>query len=80
MSTALQLNQIIGQLTEENVILVESYAEYLLYRQRARTEKNGDEKKKSNKPTSERLKRLRMHAGKAKFPDTPTDKYAVYEQ
>lgn len=45
MSTALQLNQIIGQLTEENIELVESYAEFLLHRQQVQPVKNGKEKK-----------------------------------
>jgi len=80
MSTALQLNQIIGQLTEKNIELVESYAEFLLHRQQDQPVKNGKEKKKTDNLVPERLKRLRKHAGKAKFPDTPTDKYSVYEQ
>ena len=103
MSTALQLHQIIDQLADENVGMLESYAEFLLQQQREHPVKKNkkevissglestspipdqaweDEKQKKQpkQSVSERLKKLRKHAGKAKFPDTPTDKYAVYEQ
>lgn len=80
MSTALQLNQIIGQLTDENIALVELYAEFLLYRQHEKPLQNGKGKNEAGDLAIERLKRLRKHAGKAKYPDTPTDKYSVYEQ
>lgn len=80
MMTLLRLNQIIGQLTEENVDLLESYAEFLLYRQKTKNGKNGNVQRLSKSADAARLERLRKHAGKAKYPDTPTDKYAVYEQ
>jgi len=77
MTTLLQLNQIIGQLTEENVDLLEFYAEFLLYRQKT---KSGNIRGLSKSADAARLGRLRKHAGKSKYPNTPTDKYAVYEQ
>lgn len=80
MHTALQLNQIIRQLTEENIVLVESYAEFLLHQQKEGVVKTRRIKNKSDKPVSERLKIARQFKGKAKFPNTETDKYVVYEQ
>ncbi len=81
MPTDLQLYRIIGQLTEENASLLESYAEYLLFRQKG---KQIPVLKKSNATefgqTSDRLKTVRKFKGKAKYPDTPTNKYEVYEQ
>ena len=34
----------------------------------------------ANLPAKERLEILKRYAGSAKFPDTPIDKYDVYEQ
>ena len=80
MSTALQLHQIINQLTEENAALLEIYAEFLLYRQKGKSTLPARTKGEGGEQTSDQLKRLKAFKGKAKYPNTPTNKYEVYEQ
>lgn len=78
MTTALQLSQLIGQLTPENAAILEAYAEFLLLRQREHDEQN--EAKKATTATSDRLKTASKFKGKAKFPQISTTKAEIYEQ
>ena len=80
MSTALELHQIIGQLTEDNIELVESYAEFLLYKQQEHQLKKRKKKEQQTTSASNRLAIARQFKGKAKFPETKADKYIEYEQ
>lgn len=90
MTTAPQLQQIIGQLNEEELVKLEEYAELLLLRKqqpkqknlKQKTKKNGSavQDKMSEQTVPERLKILRQFAGDALYPDMPTNKYDVYDQ
>lgn len=78
MTTALQLSQLISQLTPENTAILEAYAEFLLLRQREHDALNGTNKTTS--AMSDRLKTASKFKGKAKFPQISTTKAEVYEQ
>ena len=86
MTTAPQLQQIIGQLNEAELAKLEEYAELLLLRKqqpkKQKTKKNGSasENRKVEKEMPERLRIAQQFKGDAPFPDMPTNKYDVYEQ
>lgn len=88
MTTALQLQQIIGQLNEEELAKLEEYAELLLLRKQQTKQKkplvgkNGStaQSKAPEKEMPERWKIAQQFKGDALFPDMPSNKYDVYEQ
>lgn len=80
-ANAVQINEIVGKLSEDNLVMLQTYAEFLLTRQSAKPKsaKNG-KTKPLDEAAEQRLKKLRQFAGDAKFPNAPTSKYDVYEQ
>jgi len=78
MTSALQLSQLIGQLTPENTAMLEAYAEFLLLRQHGHDAQNVTKKATNTMPDC--LKTALKFKGKAKFPNISTTKTEVYEQ
>ena len=75
MTTALQLSQLIGQLTPENAAILETYAEFLLQQQYKKGESS-----LATSAIPDHLKTALKFKGKAKLPKTSTPKTEVYEQ
>ncbi|MDO8366548.1 MAG: hypothetical protein Q7T20_07130 [Saprospiraceae bacterium] len=78
MTAALQLSQVIGQLTPENTAMLEAYAEFLLLRQHEHDTQIDSKKVPITKP--DRLNTASKFKGKANFPKISTVKSEVYEQ
>jgi hypothetical protein len=78
MTAALQLSRLIGQLTPENIAILEAYAEFLLHRQAPAPTTEAE--KTPTPSTNARLKTAMKFKGKAKYPKAATTKIEVYEQ